>query len=281
VSDLDSATKDFLSTFDVLATKTAYSASLDRFVAAGGFKSLRDVVSLLPQGFNEIAKQMEASYKPGTLQLTVLVVRQFYRHLKSKDPSVVDPTTEYKLKRFDNVPDWNVLHSGDPAKLLALVDEPRDKAVLTALVLQGWRVSELCRLKWGDLREGKDGAVIAQFKAKRNKTRTQGVQEEVLRLAKEWAGRRTSPSDPFICRDEKGNRALTRFVVYQVITKHSKKLGKRVTPHGLRATYISSVINRKGIEAARQLAGHQHIGTTQRYSRWKIESDDQLKVEDL
>ena len=168
-----------------------------------------------------------------------------------------------------NVPEWNVLHPGELKKLEKTVRFPLDRLVILALALQGWRVSELCSLKWSDLTVDKDGDTIASFIGKGGKHARQMVQPEVLKAAKAWAG------------GDESSLVLggySRFDVHYIVTKWTKKLlGRRVTPHGLRATYISDVIARKGIEAARQLARHADIKTTQRYSRWVVVKDDVVK----
>ena len=170
-----------------------------------------------------------------------------------------------------NVPEWNVLHPGELAQLeKVLKAHPLDRLIVLALTMQGWRVSELCTLKWSDLTVDASGDTIASFIGKGGKPARQMVQPEVLKAAKTWAG--PAGKGAFVLG------GFSRFDVHYIVTKWTKKvLGRRVTPHGLRATYISGVIARKGIEAARQLARHSDIKTTQRYSRWAVVKDDVLK----
>ncbi len=255
----------------VETTRAGYRDALARFFAAAEVTELKDLDGL---DFPATVKALEKKYKPATVAQTVIALRQFLKFI-----GAADLTVGFKSKPYDNVPDQNVLHEGDPALLLATVTDPRDRAVLTALMLQGWRVSDLCNLKWGNVRPGKiSGSWIVEFKTKRGKLRTQGLQAVVYELAVSLVDK-TTPSTPFIA--SASGAAFTRHEVYGLVTRYSTLFGRRVTPHGLRATYISSVISRKGIEAARQLAGHKSLTTTQRYSRWQIDSDDPLTVEDL
>ncbi len=274
--DLQAAIDEFLaqcSPTKVENTRAGYDAAIARFLEAAGVADLPSFLAF--QDFPGAVKSLEKDYKPATVAQTVIALRQFCRFL-----AMPDLTAGFKSKPFDNVPLENVLHEGDPALLLATVEDPRDRAVLTALMLQGWRVSDLCNLKWGNLRPGKaPGSWIAEFKTKRGKLRTQGLQSAVYELAKGLAGKKVSPSSPFIAGPS--GEPFTRHEIYGLVTRYSTLFGRRVSPHGLRATYISSVISRKGIEAARQLAGHKSLTTTQRYSRWQIESDDPLTVDDL
>lgn len=261
------------------STRESYRNSLKRFLVAAEVADLAGLRQIDSDDFLRVVHILKKTYKPGTVGLTVVAVRQFYGFLRLDDRSIVNPTIGFRSKPFDNVPDQNVLHEGDPALLLASITDPRDRAVITTLTLQGWRVSDLCHMKWGNIRPGKEpGTWIAEFKSKRGKLRTQGIQRVVIEMVHALGDAR-GPNDPFLAAP--GGGAFSRFNLYYLVTRYSELFGRRVTPHGLRATYISSVISRKGIEAARQLAGHRSITTTQRYSRWAIESDDPLTMEDV
>jgi site-specific recombinase XerD len=257
------------------ATKTSYRNALRRFLDIAGLTTLEAAEKL--KSAQDVLSTLERDSEPATVAHTISVARQFYKHLKLSGRDVADPTFGLAVKHADNVPDWNVLHEGDSAKLLQLVKAPRDRAVLLALILQGWRVSELANMQWRQLRETKTGWEV-EWKAKGRKLRVQGLQASVLEAIRALGGRE-KPSDPLIPKS--GQAPLTRKDIYRIVTKYSKAFGRRVSPHGLRATYISSVISRKGIDAAKQLAGHKDISTTQRYSRWVVNRDDPLTVEDM
>lgn len=257
------------------ATQASYRNALQRFFDAAELTSLKAV-----EGLKSAAKAqatLEHAFEPATVAQTLSVARQFYKYLKLSGHPVEDPTLGLSVKHVDNVPDWNVLHEGESAKLLETVKEPRDRAVLIALILQGWRVSELANMQWKHLRETKAGWEV-EWRAKGRKLRVQGLQASVLEAIRALGGR-GKPNDPLIPKE--GQMPLTRRDIYRIVNKYTKAFGRRVTPHGLRATYISSVISRKGIDAAKALAGHKNISTTQRYSRWTVNRDDPLTLEDL
>lgn len=281
VKTLEQAVETWISTYPNASTKTAYRHALERFFKAARLDTLVKVRDFRPKDMPAVGRELGAHFKPASIAQAVIAVRSFYKFLAAEDDAFKDPTVDFKSPAIgDNVPEWNVLHQGDPAKLAAAIVDPRDRAVVLALLLQGWRVSAFCKLTWKQFRQ-EGGRTIVEYRGKRNKLRTQSIQQPVLEAAEAWAAGRTEPKDPFVCRDAEGSRPLDRFVVYRIVRQYAAELGFRVTPHGLRATYISSAIDRKGIEAARQLAGQENLSTTQRYSRWKIESDDPLTVEDL
>lgn len=278
---LGEAIDQFLEGYKAETTKVAYYNGLMRFFTEAtdmARATLEDLKDVTPEVFATSVRRMEREHAPATVAHTVAALRAFWRYLRTLDRAFVDPTKEFRSKKYDNVPTWNVLKEGEAAKMLEEISAPRDRAVFMALVLQGWRASELCKLTWKNVRQEKDGRWVVEWKGKRGKFRIQGLQDAVLEAARAVGGK-VAPNEPFIPRAN--GKPLTRGIVYGIIAKWAKVFGTKLSPHGLRATYISSVISRKGIEAARQLAGHESLSTTQRYSRWQVTSDDPLTVDDL
>lgn len=258
-------------------TQDSYGVAVRRFFAVAELTTLAEAKALAEADMPKLIRALERKYKPATVALTVSAARQFYRALRVDDPELVNPLADVQITVPNNVPDWNVLHEGASAELLSKVTDLKDRAVLLCLVMQGWRVSEFCKMTWRHVRESPDGEHVVQWKGKRGKLRNQRLQKTVYE-ALQALGPPASSDAPLVAAE--GKRPYTRFEVYNIVKRCAKKAGFKVTPHGLRATYISSVIARKGIEAARQLGGHESIETTRRYSRWKIDDDD-LSLEDL
>jgi len=257
-------------------TTASYRYAIERFLEAAEVSTLGDLREL--KDLRKAIRALEAKYRPATTASTVSAMRMFYQALQVDDPTWGNPTVNISMPIPNNTPEWNVLHQGGVPELLGKVTEPRERAVIFALALQGWRVSELCAMTWKNLRQEKE-RWVCEWRAKGKKLRTQAMQPLVLEALRA-AGPKVGPSMP-LCQNRDGE-AWTRFEIYNLVTKHTKAVfGHAVTPHGLRATYVSSVIARKGIEAARQLAGHSSISTTQRYSRWQVDADDELTLEDL
>lgn len=262
-------------------TRSAYRTALGRFFVHAGFASVDQALAATPAQVAPVLRVMERRYKPSTVTQTLVATRRWYEAVRLESPDVVDPTAGQKHRAVRYETEWNVLHQGDAERLLELVEEPRDRAVLLALILQGWRASELAAMTWGQVRsELVDGEEtwFVEWRSKRAKYRRQGLQPLVLEAARAVSPRQ-QPADPFIPYAE--GEPLSRFQVYYIVRRYAARLGLKVTPHGLRATYTSSVIARKGIEAARQIVGHSDIKTTQRYSRWRIDRDDALTLKDF
>ncbi len=273
-SDTMELAKDLIEEIEVFVgpygalTKSGYRVALLRLFRAAGVRTAKQALAIDDDAAQVILDKLAMQYRQGTVQLTKVGAKGFYKNRKP-----VNPFRDVVGGKISEMPDWNVLQPGEAETLYNGVKSPRDKAILIALSRQGWRVSELCSLKWRAFSTDHVGDVVVSFVGKGNKPARQGVQPEVVAAAKSWAQGRTKDDDQFIAKDRRGGR-LTRFDVTAVLKRCSQKLGRRITPHGLRATYISDVIQRKGIEAARQLARHRSITTTQRYSRWEIIKDD-------
>lgn len=269
---LSETVEQFLLRYTKKTTQGAYRNALSRYFAAGELTTLAQVKAVEKKDFPGIVQRLTCA--PATVKHTIAAVHAFYLFLQVDDPSEGFRSTPIG----DNVPAWNVLHEGDPQLVLEQISDPHDRAVFIALVLQGWRATELCNMKWKNVRQVKGGGSVVEWKGKRNKQRVQGLQTAVVVAIKALKGD-VEPGSPLL--PTPSGEAWTRHEVYGLVTRYAKLAGKHVTPHGLRATYISSVIRRKGIEAARQLAGHESLNTTLRYSRWAITTDDPLTVDDL
>jgi integrase len=173
-------------------------------------------------------------------------------------------------------PDWNVLRGDEDKRLLAAATSHLATVVITALLQHGMRASELCRISWTDVRQI-GTALEVSWMGKGAKTISKRLKPRTAEMAAAWCvklGAKGVPGEklPLIPADST-LRALTRFEVWEIVTTSAKAAKLRVTPHGLRATYISRIIASDGIEAARQMVGHDDIGTTQRYSRWANRDD--------
>lgn len=219
-------------------------------------------------------------YKPSTVQHTFMVLRRAWGALRRAQLVEGNPFAGMERIRGAKVPLWNVAEPGEVEKLeKAYPPGSLERAVLLMLGLHGLRAAELAKLTWGSVTEERGDKVIA-WRAKMGRVRRMALQPAALAAVLAWrarCGARDEPLSPLVPR-RGGKRPLTRFgVTYLVRRACERTLGHRVTAHGLRATYISDVIGRKGIEAARQLAGHESIVTTQRYSRWSIIKDDERK----
>ena len=154
--------------------------------------------------------------------------------------------------------------------------EVRNIALIATLSGAGLRRSEIHRLRLSDL-SLQDAQLVIQ-KGKGNKTRTQYLPLWVVSHLSEWVSLRGNKSGFLFCKQINSQsliqKPLSIASIYDIVTTRAvQTLGKNITPHDLRRTYITSLLdNGVDISTVSKLAGHKSITTTQIYDKRGIES---------
>lgn len=148
--------------------------------------------------------------------------------------------------------------------MIALEGQPRNKCLLLTLYAGGFRVAELCSLKWSDL-QGRDTAGQITVFGKGSKTRTVLVPQSV------WTSlmllRGDAPQHAPVFRSRKG-RHLDESQVWRIVRKAAKRAGieKAVSAHWLRHAHASHALDRGApIHLVQQTLGHSSVATTGKY----------------
>jgi integrase/recombinase XerD len=157
-----------------------------------------------------------------------------------------------------------ILEESDVVKMIALENMPRNRAILLTLYAGGFRVAELCGLKWSDLQSRDTSGQITVF-GKGSKTRTVLVPKTV------WASlmslRGDAPEHAPVFRSRKGGH-LDESQVWRIVRKAAKRAGieKAVSCHWLRHAHASHALDRGApIHLVQATLGHSSISTTGRY----------------
>jgi integrase/recombinase XerC len=162
----------------------------------------------------------------------------------------------------------------------------RDRAILELLYAAGLRIGELVGLNLADvdLQEG-----FARVRGKGRKERIVPVgrpAREALRAYLDLRdglhpGAANRPKDAeAIFLNRRGGRITTRSVS-RIVLKHlmASGLGKKITPHGLRHSFATHLLNAGAdLRAIQELLGHAQLRTTQRYTH--VGLDKVLEVYD-
>ena len=73
-------------------------------------------------------------------------------------------------------------------------------------------------------------------------------------------------SEPFLFLDNKG-KPVTRQKVYQIIKKQGELINKKISPHTLRHSFATHLLeNGADLRVVQELLGHSSIVTTQLYT---------------
>lgn len=140
----------------------------------------------------------------------------------------------------------------------------RDRTLIRLLYFAGLRVSELCNLKWRDLKVRGDGGQITVF-GKGDKTRTVLVGKGIWREIQELKGD-SRKDDPVFVSTKGGH--LCRSMVFHIVRNAAKRAGldANVSPHWLRHSHASHSLDRGApIHLLQKTLGHSSVAITEMY----------------
>ncbi|MCF6245447.1 MAG: tyrosine-type recombinase/integrase [Sulfurovum sp.] len=134
-----------------------------------------------------------------------------------------------------------------------------EKLLISMLYGLGLRISELSGLKIEDIK----GAWV-QIHGKGNKVRELPLLEELQRLVRQYV----EVNHPKTYLFEKGNAPMNVAQLRYIITKLFKTAGIKATPHQLRHSFATHLLNNGArISDVSELLGHETMATTQVYTK--------------
>ncbi|MFK0735384.1 MAG: tyrosine-type recombinase/integrase [Gloeotrichia echinulata HAB0833] len=140
----------------------------------------------------------------------------------------------------------------------------RHRSIVRLLYFAGLRVSELCALKWRDLKARGDGGQITVF-GKGEKTRTVLVGAGIWREIQELKGS-AHKDDPVFVSAKGGH--LCRSMVFHIVKNAATRAGieGNVSPHWLRHSHASHSLDRGApIHLLQKTLGHSSVAITEMY----------------
>jgi len=134
-----------------------------------------------------------------------------------------------------------------------------EKLLISMLYGLGLRISELSILKLSDIKEG-----WIQIHGKGNKQRELPLLKNLQGLITLYIKRRSPKKYLF----EKGNAPMNTAQLRYILTKLFKAQGLKVTPHQLRHSFATHLLNNGArIADVSELLGHETMATTQVYTK--------------
>ncbi|TBR56653.1 integrase [Westiellopsis prolifica IICB1] len=170
---------------------------------------------------------------------------------------VKSPTAKNRLAE-------RILTESEVQQVINNTTNGRDRAIIRLLYFAGLRVSELCALKWRDLKARGDGGQITVF-GKGEKTRTVLVGAGIWREIQELKG--DSRKDDPVFVSAKGGH-LCRSMVFHIVKNAAKRAGLEgnVSPHWLRHSHASHSLDRGApIHLLQKTLGHSSVAITEMY----------------
>jgi site-specific recombinase XerD len=160
------------------------------------------------------------------------------------------------------------MHPADVKKLLSVIDDTRDRALILLLLRTGMRIGEALGLRLNDL-DIRDRKVHLFQGEKNSMGRVVYLSDDVLLALKLWL-RQRDPNKEFVFYGQ-GNKPICYSTGRSRFVKYIQKGGleqKGYTVHCLRHTFASELLNAgMRLECLQQLMGHQDIEVTRRYAR--------------
>lgn len=196
-----------------------------------------------------------ASQRATTISRKLSAVRSFAEYLRLQgmrvelkaDESIKVPKTLPKP-----IPHEHIEEALQQASL-------RDSLVLLMLYTLGLRISELATLKLEDITDG-----WVRVRGKGEKEREVPLIDTTMTLLQRYL----DEAHPTVFLFEKEGERLSENSLRYIITKLFKKVGIKVTPHQLRHSYATALLNNDArIADVSELLGHASMATTQIYTK--------------
>jgi len=248
-------------------TVQSYNVSIDAMLQYAEIQRIEGVlvINLMP------LRLKIASLNAKSISCKLSAIRSFVKYLRAEgqnvelsgDDSIKVPKTLPKPIAHEHIA--HVLQHADPMPKLAII----------LLYTLGLRISELTNLQIKEIEHG-----WCRIRGKGSKERDIPILENIGEMIENY--QRTSPSKVYVF-EAKGEKLSENSLRY-IITKAFAKAGLKVTPHQLRHTYATELLNNGArIADVSELLGHASMATTQIYTKLgnAIKMDHYLKSHPL
>jgi site-specific recombinase XerD len=203
--------------------------------------------------------------KSSTLNRKRMSIRALYRYMVS-----INKIQANELLMIDPIKtDWQQMPAltYDQYKKIIQIANERDAAIMVTLCVSGMRVSELCQMNVGDVRESVDTIrIMGKGKVERLVIISTECRKIIIDYVNGWRSRFAVPDNNAMFIKQDGSR-LTRRAVSDMICRLANKAGvQHSTSHTMRRTYATMAMNNGvDIKDVQMLLGHKSISATQRY----------------
>jgi integrase/recombinase XerD len=214
------------------------------------------------QGFADQLSQSDL--EPSSIHRTMSAVKSLFAFGHRLGYLQFDVARPLRLPALKDQLAERILDETDVVRMIALERMPRNRAILLTLYAGGFRVSEVCSLKWTDLQRRDSTGQITVF-GKGGKTRTVLIPESVWNALVSLRGEANDNAPVF--RSRKGGH-LDESQVWRVVRNASERAGieKDVSCHWLRHAHASHALDHGApIHLVQATLGHSSISTTGRY----------------
>jgi integrase/recombinase XerC len=233
-------------------TLRTYDDALDEALALAELEECEDGgirINLMP------LRLKIASKKPKTIAKKLSAVRSFVAYLHESGMSVEllsDENVKIPKTLPKPIPHEHIVQALEHATL-------RERTVIVMLYTLGLRISELSALRLEDI-----SGEWVRVRGKGEKEREVPLIETTRRLLENYL----QEADPGVFVFEKDGDRLSENSLRYLIKRVFKQVGMHVTPHQLRHSYATALLNNNArIADVSDLLGHASMATTQIYTK--------------
>lgn len=215
-----------------------------------------------------VRKLHEKKYSPTSIMRKIASLRGFFKWACANEKTKSNPTltleqpkTPQKLPKVMTLEEINSILSQNLTKL--------HRVIIELLYGCGLRVSELVNLKINDY--DLNGKYL-ECTGKGSKDRIVPLGKKAIKAIKDYLPERDynmqkyNLQTKYLLVNEKG-KEVTRQEVYTFIHEQGKKLHKAISPHTLRHTFATHLLeNGADLRVVQELLGHSDVSTTQLYT---------------
>jgi len=252
-----------------LNTVSAYEAALKDFSCYA--PEVEKINAMVVRQYMSCLNDRGLSARTQAHRLTVL--RSFFRYLMEQELVSEDPTLHVVSPKLpQSLP--KALSTADMRKLLHVCDSetPADlrlRAILETLYATGMRISELAQMTIFDIDEG-EGYTL-RVTGKGGKTRLVPLGEHAFSTLVKYIMRgrpRYEKEGNNWLFPGRGTDAMTRQRLFQLVKEAGKKAGVEISPHSLRHTFATHLVqNDADLRSVQLMLGHADLATTQVYTK--------------
>jgi integrase len=199
-----------------------------------------------------------AGIKPSSLNTTLRIIQSFLHYLKINGIPICETMWQVRpLKTSESLP--HDLTMSQVRSLLQAITTPTDRAWIILMLHSGLRTCEVRSLRWCDI--DLQAKIIRIHDSK-------GLQSRIVFLSLQTvqALNQLPRNSEYVFTYH--NQPLSRRYCQSRLTTMGKRYGFHITPHQLRHTCASKLLNAgMSILGVQRILGHKYVETTLRYAR--------------
>ena len=215
-----------------------------------------------------IEHEQDRGNKITTIRTKLVNVQAFLRYLVEEE--IVSPDVfgrRIRLQLPERLP--RAMDPDDLQKLLSVIDDTRDRAMIMILLRTGMRIGELLNTKVSDvhIRERR----IEIYEGEKNRLgRVVYLSDDAIRALRRWLQER-NPWEAYLFSTHRSIYQMSYSTARLIFHRYLEKAGLRdrgYTLHTLRHTFATEFLNAgMRLECLQVLLGHRSIEETRRYAR--------------